>query len=115
MSIKELENEIIKEINIVNDAEILFEMQSGKKFKFYHEQDCCESVTIKSIEGSVKELIGKTVRLCEYTLEEREETGIAEYCTNTHITLKTDDNTVIFKWIGTSNGYYSESVHFREL
>ena len=43
-----LKGEIVAKIDN-NEDEIIFEMESGNKYKMYHNQDCCEFVRIDEI------------------------------------------------------------------
>lgn len=104
--------------------EIRLTTKSGKVFQFYHEQDCCESVTLVDIEGNEKNLVGKVVRSVEVDIDpdndaffdhNDEVSRSYEGRTNTKITFVVDDETVITRWVGESNGYYSERVDFAQI
>lgn len=123
MNIQELAGKKIVAIDIVDDPkkdhEIRIEIEGGRVFRFYHNQDCCESVRIaapKDGDGSLLSLIGKETR--EVTQEEDRDDGTdTDYdsWTKTTITFRTDSETVISRWIGESNGYYSEDVDLEEV
>ena len=82
-------------------------------FKFYHEQDCCEDVRIEDIVGDLNDLVGVPI------LEAREDIrdGGADYesATWTFYNFRTIKGSVTIRWLGTSNGYYSESVRCDRL
>lgn len=88
---------------------------SGKKFRMFHDQDCCETVDIESIhfvpESGKAKMIGETILdAVEYTmLDKRSDEGEGTY---TYYTLRTDSVTITIRWWGTSNGYYSEEADF---
>ena len=42
----------------VGGDRMVFEAANGRKFEFFHEQDCCEDVHIEDIIGDVNDLIG---------------------------------------------------------
>jgi hypothetical protein len=107
-----LVGEVLTYIDIADD-EIMLTTESGRKFKIYHYQDCCESVYIEGTDGDFRELIGKPI--IEATHEA--ESGDSDYgsCTKTKLTFKVNDATVISRWIGESNGYYSEGVSIEEI
>ena len=123
MNIQELAGKKIVAIDIVDDPkkdhEIRIEIEGGRVFRFYHNQDCCESVRIaapKDSDGSLLSLIGKEIR--EVTQEEDRDDGTdTDYdsWTKTTITFRTDSETVISRWIGESNGFYSEDVDLEEV
>ena len=37
----------------------------GKKYKLYHDQDCCENVLVEDIIGDMKDLIGNPLLMAE--------------------------------------------------
>jgi len=103
-------------------------------FRFYHNQDCCESVNIISVEGDLMALIGETILeatqdssenhgdfLCrdlwpaEWGQRPPWSTGTLESATLTRLTFRTKHGTVKIVWLGESNGYYSESVDMEEI
>lgn len=108
--------EILTNVDIGDSEEgVLFTCQSGKQFRMYHSQDCCEWVRIEDQSGDFHKLIGKKlIYVGETNYERGGEVDYGTY-TDTEYTFKVDDHTVIVKWHGESNGYYSESVELVEL
>lgn len=53
-SVKNLENE-----------RIVFETTEGKQFELYHDQDCCELVTVEDIFGDLNDLVGEPILVAE--------------------------------------------------
>lgn len=93
--------------------DVIITLEDGTKLHYYHEQDCCESVSIYDWKGDPYELVGKKLLMIEQDNEDfTDEMSEAPYdsytCTN--IRFITNKDTVISRWIGESNGYYSESV-----
>ena len=115
ISVQELEGEILTHIDDCDDG-ILLTTASGRKIRMYHQQDCCESVSIVGTDGEWHKLIGKP--LLEVDVDNTETIPPSEYAdsyTQTNFTFRVDDATVICRWIGESNGYYSESVSLEEI
>jgi len=115
MDVKLLEGEILTHIDIDDSQrQIMLTTESGRIFKIFHAQDCCEDVLIKSTEGDWNTLKGKVIE--SVSLNEKEiPDDFYRTATETEITFVVNDSTVISRWIGTSNGYYSESVDFEEV
>ena len=101
--------------------QIVITTQSGRQFRIYHDQDCCEQVEIAESQdgdGQLVTLIGKKIEGVAVELEEDVDPPPFEDCdswTRTKISFRTNSETVISRWIGTSNGYYSESITINEL
>ena len=110
-----LVNKIITKVDVKHTYddradEIHFYFSDNSRCAFYHDQDCCESVTVDDVNGDWSDLIGSPLLVAE----ERSEHGDAEYGTETwtFYTFRTVKGSVDVKWYGESNGYYSESVDF---
>jgi hypothetical protein len=90
---------------------------SGRKFVMYHESDCCESVTVESITGNVEKAIGETIidATENSNKDEPKIEGTDDSWTWTYYTIRTQSETIVIRWYGSSNGYYSESVDFCEM
>lgn len=106
----DLKGEILTEIAINEESNrVTFITESGKLFEMYHEQDCCESVYLAEVVGDLRDLIGlEILRADEETSAKEGEYGNHE--TWSFYKLATRKGYVDFRWYGTSNGYYSESV-----
>lgn len=89
-------------------------------FEFNHDQDCCESVGIESIIGDLQDLVGEPILLAEESTGETPADYKFEYepesYTWTFYKFATRKGYVDVRWLGESNGYYSEevSLHFEE-
>lgn len=96
--------------------QIIFTTECGRKFKQYHEQDCCESVDIDDICGELSDLLGSEILLAEEVTNSTDDPKEgADSFTWTFYKLSTIKGSVTIKWYGESNGYYSESVDFEEI
>ena len=107
--------ETITAIDQIRDEEIIFHCKSGRSFKMYHEQDCCEYVSIEDITGDLQDLIGSPLLVAEEVGSEHQEKAEFVSETWTFYKFSTVKASVTIRWYGTSNGYYSESVSFEEV
>ncbi len=120
MSIEIFSNMLGKVMDDVSSSgdEMIFKSNDGKIFKFLHYQDCCESVTIEDICGDLKDLVGSPILVAEEVsspedfVEPSEDSY--ESSTWTFYKFATVKGNVTVRWLGTSNGYYCESVSYEE-
>ena len=97
----------------VGNFDLLFETANGERFMFSHQQDCCERVDINDIVGDLQDLVGEPLLLAE---EVQGETPVDfnereyESVTWTFYKFATRKGYVDVRWLGESNGYYSEGV-----
>ena len=104
-----------------SDDRIIFETADGEEFRMYHDQDCCEHVTIEDIAGDLEDLIGNPITLAEDVSSDEwpddveKEKYEPESFTWTFYKLATIKGSVTIRWYGSSNGYYSESVSFEKV
>ena len=101
----------------VNEAqdEVLFVFTDTTKYKMYHHQDCCESVNIEDIEGDLGDLIGLPLVTAEAASEDCERGEYDDSSTWTFYRLGTAKGMIVMRWLGSSNGYYSESVDIDQV
>ena len=73
-----------------------------------HHQDCCETVYLADVVGSFEDLIGyPLLEVSESTVNTNSEDMSS---TATYYNFNTVKASVQLRWIGESNGYYSETV-----
>ena len=73
-----------------------------------HHQDCCESVYLADVVGSFEDLIGyPLLEVSESTVDIGNE-DISS--TASYYNFKTLKASVQLRWVGESNGYYSETI-----
>lgn len=117
--IKDLIGLTMSSVDKVGDEELVFTTDSGRRFKLFHSQDCCEHVFIESIVGDLSDLVGEPILLAEESTGETPAGYTFEYepesFTWTFYKFATRKGYVDVRWLGSSNGYYSERVHFQEV
>ena len=96
---------------------MLFTATTGTRFRFYHLQDCCENVQIEDIIGDLSDLLNSPIVEAE---EISSDDSPAPEChsesyTWTFYRYATAKGTVTVRWLGESNGYYSEGVEYKVL
>jgi hypothetical protein len=84
----------------------------GGKIVFFHEKDCCEKVRLEDVSGgSLSDLVGNEILDC---YESEGEIGNDEYgrFMFTFYVIRTENRTLTLRFLGESNGYYSEEVEW---
>lgn len=94
---------------------IVFTLMNGTSYELVHNQDCCESVYIESIVGNLRDLVGAPLLVADEVSTYTEDGSDCESTTWTFYKLATIKGYVDIRWVGTSNGYYSERVDFLKV
>lgn len=111
-TIKDLIGQVFSKVTATENS-ITFLNEVGKGFQFYHEQDCCEDVRIESIVGDLADLENAEILHAEEAMQDMEDAE--EHGTWTFYKFATRKGYVDIRWIGESNGYYSEAVDIRRI
>lgn len=84
----------------------------GATLRLFHQEDCCETVEIVEVIGDPSDLVGHPLAMCEMVKNE------SAYSDDEHIgstwtfyKLGGLGGYVTLRWLGKSNGYYSEEVY----
>jgi hypothetical protein len=98
---------------LVEEDKMEFICPEGK-FVFFHDQDCCEKVEIEDLVGDIADLCGVPLLKAEEVSNETPSDHQFDYepdsYTWTFYKFATRKGYVDVRWLGTSNGYYSEKV-----
>ena len=111
----QLINKTILNISINEDkTEVIIETEN-EFFKLFHNRDCCEDVWLESITEDYKDiLINEKILVAEERancdIDEDKKIGNNDSETWTFYKLATQKGYVDMRWVGSSNGYYSEDV-----
>ena len=95
-------------VSVYQDGDELIFKTDNETFRFFHYQDCCESVYIESIVGDLEDLIGVPLLLAEEST--MDDPNASDYGMWTFYKFATRKGYVDVRWNGSSNGYYSVSV-----
>lgn len=86
--------------------------EEGYQFDFYHSQSCCENVRIEDVSGDLKDLLHRPITKAEEVHDD--EPANYNYRNESHTWtfyhFATTNGYVTIRWLGESNGYYSERV-----
>lgn len=112
--VKKLIGQTISSVHVdMSDGEVKFYLKSGATLRIWHEHQCSEWVYLEDISGidSVNQLEGETVLDAYVSYNEGEQVedddGYMNDSTWSFLILRTNNYTVVFRWLGTSNGWYS--------
>jgi len=113
-SINELIGECIVSVDglELESSEVTIKTESGNTFIFKHYQACCEYVRLADIDGDLDCLVGGYVMWADIRVSDASDD---EQCGNesgtwTFYDIQTSKGYVWMRWLGESNGYYSENV-----
>jgi len=108
VKITEFTGLVFEKIDTTQDY-LRFSTSNGDSFRMFHQQKCCEDVTIENICGNISDLIGSPITLAEESQKISDPNEKDSY-TWTFYKLATLKGYVTIRWYGTSNGDYSEEV-----
>ena len=113
--IDELVGQTLKSVEVIGNNETIdFVTVDDSKYRMYHSQDCCEHVRVEEIIGDLSDLVDTPILMAE----ESTNNAIGDWgdsATWTFYKFRTRKGDVTIRWLGESNGYYSESVDFAKL
>lgn len=114
---REMIGAVIK--TVTHDVEsMVFRAENGDVFRFYHLQHCCEHVEIADIAGDTTDLIGSPITMAESVGNPDPSIYSDDYGDDYHTQtwtfykFATAKGYVTVRWIGWSNGMYSEKVDY---
>lgn len=96
--------------SVRSDEESVTFQNDKVRYTLYHQQDCCESVVVEEIIGDLDDLENLPLLIArEDSNADGEELNEESY-TWTFYNFATFKGYVTIRFLGTSNGYYSEDV-----
>ncbi len=111
--IEDMVGQTFTKVERVGDSALKFTNARGT-FEFSHDGDCCESVDIEDINGDLDDLVGSPLWMASE--DNSQDSGgpyVPEHTdsyTWTFYRFATEKGYVNVRWLGRSNGYYSERV-----
>lgn len=120
IGIVKFESMVGKTLKSIDQQEesITFYTTDNREYLMYHEQSCCENVSVEDIVGDLDDLIGSPIlKASEDSNNDNppDNLGYDQHHTWTFYNIATINGHVTIRWFGHSNGYYSESVSFRRV
>lgn len=94
-----------------------FLCDDGSRYSMHHQQDCCEVVSIEEVIGDPADLVGLVVEAEEVSNPDfpAPDKQYVDSYTWTFYKIGTTKGFVTIRWLGESNGYYSERVDFEKI
>jgi len=112
--IKEMLGKTMVSVNRDGDESLTFIDSEATQYRFEHDQDCCEDVSIEDVCGNLDDLVGSPLIMAEVVTSDENPEGVnlesQDSFTWTFYKFATIKGYVTVRWYGESNGYYSESV-----
>lgn len=115
VDVSEMLNQTFTSVKQVGCDEIHFE-NDKVRYVLYHERDCCESVTVEDIIGDLEDLENLPLLIAreDTNAEDPGTCKTDESYTWTFYNFATYKGYVTIRFLGESNGYYSEDVSCRK-
>lgn len=99
--------------------EILFKTSDDEVYKMHHEPGCCGDVRVEDIIGDLTDLLHEPLLMAEEvtsnTTPDDAKRQPYDSFTWTFYKFATRKGYVTIRWLGESNGYYSESVSLAKI
>ena len=113
VNVEEMLNQTFTSVRADNET-VTFE-NDKVRYVLYHDQDCCETVMVEEIIGNLEDLENLPLLIArEDSNAEGEELPNSESYTWTFYNFATFKGYVTIRFLGESNGYYSEDVYCRK-
>ena len=108
IDISDLKGKTITAVMYNTDEESLLIHLNTHVLQMIHYQDCCETVYLADVVGNFEDLIGYPLLEVYETIVDIGNEDISS--TASYYNFKTLKASVQLRWVGESNGYYSETV-----
>ena len=113
VDVEEMQNQTFTSVRSDGDT-VTFE-NDEVRYVLYHDTDCCESVYVEEIIGDIEDLVGWPLLVSrEDTNADDPGTCDGESYTWTFYNFAPFKGYVTIRFLGESNGYYSEDVQCRK-
>jgi hypothetical protein len=108
---------VLSKIEYNGSDRIVWTTSTGVEYVMYHSQNCCESVYVEDINGDLNDLLNTPILYAHESTSNdasyfKEGDYTPESFTWTFYNIGTIKGTISIRWLGQSNGYYSEHVTF---
>ena len=111
MNITPLLGKTFTKVENINNESVLFTAADGSTVELKHTQDCCERVWLEDVAGDLSDLEGVIIVRAEETTSEVETGEYGDISMWTFYNISSSKGSVTLRFCGSSNGYYSVSVH----
>lgn len=116
----ELKGKTLKAIrgHEIGSERVGFECEDGTAYVLIYHHDCCASCSLEDVAGDVSDLIGHPILMAEVTeggADLHPAPDNADSFTWAFYKLATVKGYVTLRFLGESNGYYSETVDFERV
>lgn len=114
--VKQLIGRVVRKVEVNDSRDDVYFIFDHDAYRFYHLQDCCETVALHDIFGDVNDLIDCPILeasedFCsDWPNDVNRPCCVDSYTWTTYI-FRTEKGTVVFRWLGQSNGYYGETPY----
>ena len=98
-------------VESIDNECVRFTADDGYTVELKHRQDCCERVWLEDVVGDLSDLEGAIIVCAEKTTSEVEELEYGDISMWTFYNISSVKGSVTLRFCGSSNGYYSVSVH----
>ena len=117
VNVEEMLGQTFKKVYTDNERESVFFENDEVQYVLYHNQDCCENVRIEELIGDLEDLENWPLLISyeESNKNYPKPKHVTESYTWTFYHFATYKGNVTIRFLGTSNGYYSERVICKKL
>ena len=110
INLKKLEGKTITAVIYEESNESLLIHLNTHVLEMIHHQDCCETVYLADVVGSFEDLIGYPLLEVSESIVDIESAD-ADSSTASYYNFRTVKASVQLRWLGESNGFYSETIN----